>query len=415
VPGQSLFGVAALIGIAWVFSENRRSISWKKAGLALIIQLIIASILLNVEALQGVFHALNTIILGLQAATKAGTSLVFGYLGGGELPFTARSPGTTFILAFQGLPVILIISALSALLYHWGILQIIVRCFAWVLRGTLGVTGGAGVGVAANIFVGMVEAPLLIRPYINKISRADLFLIMTAGMATIAGTMMVLYSSIIGPAIPNALGHILTASFINAPGAILIARLLVPAHLHNTKITEPIIASPATRGAIDAVTQGTLDGVKLLFNIIAMLIVMVALVSLANMCLGIFPDVFDAPITLQRILGWIMSPVAWLIGVPWDQAQTAGSLLGIKIVLNELVAYIELAQLENTQLSEKSRIILVYALCGFANLGSLGIMLGGLGTIAQERRSEIAGLGLKSIFAGVLSTLVTASIIALMI
>lgn len=414
MPGQSLIGIAAFIAIAWAISENRARVPWRVIAAALVLELLIALALLKVPALAAVFLGLNKAVLALQAATKAGTSFVFGYLGGGNLPFAETFPGAAFVLAFQALPLILVVSALSALLYHWRVLPAVVRAFAWALQRAFGLGGAAGVGVAANVFVGMVEAPLLVRPYVANMLRADLFAVMCAGMATIAGTMMVLYAGFIGQIVPDALGHILTASLINAPGAVLMARLMVPPEAAAEAVIQVDLPRTAA-SAVDAVTQGTIDGVQLLINVIAMLIVMVALVSLINAGLGLLPDVAGGPLTLQRMLGWLMAPFAWGIGIPWAEAPAAGGLLGVKVVLNELIAYIGLTQAEAGTFSAKSKLILAYAFCGFANLASLGIMIGGLGTMAPERRAEIAGLGLKSILAGMLTTLTTAAIVALVI
>jgi CNT family concentrative nucleoside transporter len=409
---QSLFGIAVLLSIAWMLSENRRRLSWKLVISALVLQFALALALLKIDAFRGIFLKLNGLVLALQDATKAGTAFVFGYLGGGGLPFTESFPGAAFVLAFQALPLILVVGALSALLYHWRVLPAIVGAFAWALRRALGLGGAAGVGVAANVFVGMVEAPLLVRPYLGRLSRADIFVVMTAGMATIAGTVMVLYASFLAGTVPGALGHILTASLINALGAVLMARILVPAETDGGLAAESVQLPRTAASSIDAITQGTLDGVKLLINVTAMLVVMVALVSLVNAILGLLPDIGGAVLTLQRIFGLVLSPAAWLIGIPWDQAETAGSLLGIKVVLNEFLAYAELAKTGDDVLDARSRLILAYALCGFANFGSLGIMIGGMGTMAPERRAEIAALGLKSILAGMLTTLLTGAIVA---
>ena len=356
---------------------------------------------------------LNDAILALEKATTAGTSFVFGYLGGGTSPFITQ-PGTSdFILAFRALPLILVISALSALLFYWRILPILVRGFAWALQKGMGIGGALGLGAAANIFVGMVESPLLIRPYLATMSRAEIFAIMTCGMATIAGTVMVLYAGILGSVMPDAMGHILTASLISAPAALLIARIMVP---QDGEFTQGELSPPIQAvGAMDAITQGTLDGMKLFLNILALLVVLVALVHLANQIIGWLPAVYGEPLSLQRILGWIMSPVAWLIGIPWSEAATAGSLLGTKTILNELLAYLEMTRLPTSELSERSRLIMTYALCGFANLGSLGIMLGGLTAMVPERRTEIVGMGMKSILSGTLATCMTGAIVALIL
>jgi len=414
---QGLLGIVLLTALAWAVSENRAKTPWKMVVAGIGIQVILALVLLKIPFFQTLFLGLNAIVTALQNATQAGTSFVFGYIGGGELPFKESYPGASFILAFQALPLILVISAISAILFHWRILPAIVRGFAWALRKTLGVSGASGFAVAANIFVGMVEAPLLVRPYVNRLSRSDLFMVMTAGMATIAGTMMVLYASVLGPSVPNAMGHILTASLISAPAAIMIARLMVPADskaAENTE-TETLELPNQYASAMDALTRGTTDGVALLINVIAMLIVMVALVSLINAGMSLLPDIAGGTLTLQRLLGWIMTPWAWLLGIPWDQAPAAGGLLGLKVVLNEFIAYLDLAQMTDQTLDPRSRLIVTYALCGFANLGSLGIMLGGLLSIAPDRRADILSLGPKSILSGVIATSLTGAVIGLLV
>jgi len=278
----------------------------------------------------------------------------------------------------------------------------------------LGIGGALGLGAAANVFVGMVEAPLLIRPYLATMPRSALFGLMTCGMATIAGTMMVLYASILGPVIPGALGHILTASLISAPAALMVAGILVPYTAERIEDEHPKLEHKYD-GAMDAITRGTLDAIPLFLNIIALLIVLVALVTIANQLLGLFPEVLGAPLSLQRILGWAMAPIMWLIGIPWAEAQTAGALMGIKTVLNELLAYLKLAELPKEDLSERSRLITTYALCGFANFGSLGIMIGGLGAMAPERRGEIVAMGMKSILSGTLATLMTGAVVGMLL
>jgi concentrative nucleoside transporter, CNT family len=363
---------------------------------------------------KGLFLRLNDLVGALREATQAGTALVFGYLGGGSAPFALAYPQNAFVFAFRALPLILVVSALSALLFHWRILPAVVCGFAWVLRRTLGIGGALGLGAAANIFVGMTEAPLLIRPYLKSLSRAELFALMTTGMATIAGTVMVLYAGIIGPVVPNAMGHILVASIVSAPAALLVAGVMIP----ETNAGRDSDAAPLVRqsqSAMDAVTRGTLDAIPLMLNVMAMLVVLVALVTLANQLLGLLPGVAEAPLTLQRVLGWVMAPVVWTIGIPWAEAQTAGALMGVKTVLNEFVAYLDLAALPAGALSERSRLIMTYALCGFANFGSLGIMIGGMGAMAPERRGEIVALGMKSILAGTLATLMTGAVVGILI
>ena len=412
---QSVLGIIFFTGLAWGLSEQRSRVSWKVAAVGLLLQLGLALLLLKISVIQTLFLGLNDIVTALQDATRAGTSFVFGYIGGGPLPFQEPYPGASFTLAFQALPLILVVSALSAALFHWRVLPRVVRGFSWALEKSLGVSGAGGFAVAANIFVGMVEAPLLVRPYIARLSRSDLFMVMTAGMATIAGTMMVLYASVLGGAIDNALGHILTASLISAPAAIMVARLMVPGGDETSLGDETSFEVPRQYAStMDAVTRGTIDGVQLLINVVAMLIVMVALVSLVNMILGLFPEVAGASLSLERLLGWIMTPFAWLLGVPWEQAGTVGQLLGTKVVLNEFIAYLELAKMGDEMLDPRSRMIVVYALCGFANLGSLGIMIGGLLSIAPDRRDDIVSLGPKSILSGLLATSLTGAVIGVL-
>jgi concentrative nucleoside transporter, CNT family len=408
------FGIAVLVVFAWLLSENRRAVQPRHVLVGIALQLVLAVLLLKLPPVKDLFLALNHMVQALQSATEAGTAFVFGYLGGGKAPFETRYPENSFVLAFRALPLLLVISALSALLFHWRVLPAVVRGFAWVLRKTLRVGGALGLAAAANVFVGMTEAPLLVRPYLKGLSRAELFALMTCGMATIAGTVMVLYASIIGTAIPDAMGHILTASIISAPAALLVAAVLVPPG--SEAMEDPASQlGPEYGGAMDAITRGTLDAIPLFLNILAMLVVLVALVTLANMALALLPDVLGAPVTLQRMLGWVMAPVVWLIGIPWNEAETAGSLMGIKTILNELLAYLQLAALPADQLSERSRLIMTYALCGFANFGSLGIMIGGLGAMVPERRAEIVALGIKSIVAGTLATLMTGALVGMLL
>ncbi|MCF8029952.1 MAG: nucleoside:proton symporter [Desulfohalobiaceae bacterium] len=413
LPLQSLLGIPVLLVLAWLFSENRRAIPWRSVGAGLLLQLILALVLLKLPGSRNFFLLLNNAVQALEQATREGTSFVFGYLGGGEIPFKTKQGADTYILAFQGLPLILVISALSSLLFYWGILQRIVRGFSFVLRRTLGVGGAEGVGTAANVFLGMVEAPLFVKPYLPRMHRGEIFCLMSSGMATIAGTVMVLYASILSPVMQNAMGHLLTASLLSAPAAVAVARILIPApadRLTGAEVHSPVRAS----GSMDAVASGTQEGASLLIQIIALLIVLIALVSLINQILGILPSVGGDPLTLQRILGWIMAPVVWLLGIPWEECFAAGGLMGTKTVLNEFLAYLELAELPQESLSERSRLIMTYAMCGFANPGSLGIMLGGLGGLAPERKAEIAGMGLKSILAGTLATCLTGSIVGVL-
>lgn len=411
---QPVLGLSLIIGAAWALSEARAAVAPRLILSGLALQFALALLLLKLPLAQTAFLSLNELVLAVQRATAAGTELVFGFLGGGAAPFEMPYPQNSFVLAFQALPLILVMSALSALLFHWRVLPWMVRGFAWLLRQTMGTGGALGLGAAANVFVGMTEAPLLIRPYLAGLSRAALFALMTCGMATVAGTVMVLYAGILAPSVPDAMGHILTASLISAPAALMLAGILVPEDHADTGVT-PVAIAGAARSSMDAITRGTLEAIPLWLNIIAMLIVMVALVSLTNQVLAALPPVAGEPLTAQRILGWIMAPVVWTIGIPWSEARLAGSLMGVKTVLNELIAYLDLAGVSDRELSDRSRVILTYALCGFANLGSLGIMIGGLGAMVPQRREEIVALGMKSILAGTMATLMTGAVVALVL
>jgi CNT family concentrative nucleoside transporter len=406
---QSVFGCCSFIALAWLLSENRRRVSVRLVVKGLLLTFAAGLVLVYVPFSRDVFALLNRMVLALQEATHAGTSFVFGYVGGGPLPFAESYPGSSFILAFQALPMVLLMSALSSLLFYWKVLPVVVRAFAWCLRKTMGVGGAEGLANSVNVFVGMVEAPLFIRPYLDRMTRSELFSVMTCGMANVAGTVMALYASILGSRVPNAMGHILVASLLSLPASITIARIMIP---ETGEATAGEMTAPETAtSSMDAVTKGTLEGVHLMVNIIGMLIVLVALVTLVNLIFGLLPDVAGSPISLQRLAGLVMAPVCWLMGVPWSEASAAGALMGTKTVLNELIAYLDMSRLPAGTLSPRSLLIMTYALCGFANPGSLGIMIGGMSTMAPGRRTEIVELGLRSIVSGTLTSCMIGSII----
>ena len=408
---HSLVGFFLLHAIAWALSEDRRTIVWRPVIAGMLLTFGLGLVLLKAPYAKGAFLALNGALDALEKATRDGTAFVFGFLGGGPLPFAETYPGASFVLAFRALPLVLVVSALSALLFHWRVLPWIVRGFSLVLEKTMGVGGAIGLSSAANVFVGMVEAPLVVKPYIRNMSRGELFILMSCGMATVAGTVMALYASILSKVIPDALGHILIASIISTPAAIAVSVLMVPGE---ASATEGKLVSQAATSSMDAVTRGTVDGAQLLVNIVAMLVVLVALVSLANQVLGLLPEVAGAPVTLQRLFGIALAPLVWIMGIPWAEATTAGALMGTKTVLNELLAYVDLAKLPESALSPRSRLMMTYALCGFANFGSLGIMIGGLATMAPERRDEIVSLGGKTIVSGTLATCVAGSVVGML-
>jgi CNT family concentrative nucleoside transporter len=394
--------MAGLVALAWALSENRRAVPWRAVASGLVLLVALALLFLKVPFIKEAFMKANDALLVLERATQAGTSLVFGYLGGGPAPYQVSDAGSNFVLAFRALPIVLIMSALSALLFYWRILPAIVRGISFLLEKTMRIGGVVGLSAAANVFVGMVEAPLFVRPYLARLSRGELFAIMAGGMASIAGTVLFLYGSILSRAQPDAVAHLLIASILSAPAALVIAFVMVPPGL---TASESLKLQSEASGAMDALTRGTLEGAQLLINIVAMLVVFVALVALVNLLI--------APYTLQGLLGSLLAPLAWLAGIPWAEAHAAGALLGTKTVINELVAYLDLAA--SPGLSERSRLLMTYALCGFANLGSLGIMIGGLGTMSPERRRDVVELGIKSIAAGTLATCLTAAAVSLIV
>lgn len=408
---HSAAGLAVLTLLAWALSERRRAIGFRVPLAGIALQLMLAILVLEVPQAREVFAVLNRAVGALQTATQAGTGFVFGYLGGAPLPFTESPAASSLVLAFSALPLVIVISALTALLTHWRVLPLVVAGFSFVFQRSFGIGGAVALSTAANIFVGMVEAPLFIRGYLRELTRGELFMVMCTGMASIAGTVLVLYTAILTPVIDDAAGQLIAASIMSAPAAIMVSWLMVPLERGPGTAAAQPEPFPAT-SSMDAVTQGTERGLALYFNIIAMLIVLVALVSLANAVLGLVPDVAGAPLSLERVLGWLMAPIVWLMGIPWAEAPLAGSLMGVKTVLNELIAYVRLAEAHD-ELSERSRLIMTYALCGMANFGSLGIMIGGLTAMVPERREEIVGLGMKSIVGGTLATLCTGAIVGI--
>ena len=410
---QSLVGLMTLIGLCYLFSENRREVHFPIIVKSLLLQLFFAVLLLKLPASQNLFVALNKGIAVLQAATREGTTFIFGYLGGGQLPFEETTPGGGFILAFQAMPLVIVISVISAILMYWKVLPLIMRGFSLILEKTLEIGGALGLSISANAFLGMIESPLLIKPYLSRLSHGEMFAVMTAGMATIAGTMLVLEAAIISTIIPDAIGHLISCSLITLPGVVYIAHLLVPDRSPVTSGDGAI--DKGAENLMDAISTGTMNGLQLLLNIIAMIIVIVALVYLVNATLGMFPDVYGEAITLERILGVLMAPLTMMMGIPWNEAFITGQLMGTKVVLTEFVAYVRFGQIPVEELSERTRIIMTYALCGFANFVSLGIMITGLVTMVPERKVEIMDMGLKSIIAGTIATCTSATLVGIII
>jgi CNT family concentrative nucleoside transporter len=410
VHAQSVLGIAAIIALAWLFSEKRQAFRFRMVGAALLLQLAIALLLLKFPPARAVLLGLNHVASALNLATTAGASFVFGYVGGATPPFSVTNPGALTSFAFGILPLVIVISALSALLWYWRILPLIVRGIAFVLQRALGLGGATALASGATVFFGMIEAPLLIRPCLIKMTRTELFILFSVGLASVAGTMFVLYATVLRNVLPDALGHVLVASMMALPAAVMIARVMVP----GDAATEEAQAELGYRSSMDAVAKGTEDGLKIYLQIMALLIVMIALISLADHVLGALPLWRGAPVTLERILGVMFAPLAWLYGVPWREAGTAGSLLGTKTIINELVAYLQYAGLPKGTLDPRSGLIMVYALCGFANFGSVAILIAGMSALMPERRAEIVPLALRAMVSGTLASGLSASMIGLL-
>jgi CNT family concentrative nucleoside transporter len=408
---QSLLGILVILALAWLVSENRRAFPFRTVIVGVAMQIALALLLLKVPVARDGLFALNGVVTALTNATKAGTSFVFGFIGGGAPPFAVTNPSGMVSFAFGVLPLIIVISALSALLWHWRILAIIVKGIAFVLKRLLGIGGAVGLGGAATVFLGNVEGLLVIRPYLGKLNRAELFIMFTVGMSVVAGTVFVLYATILTPVLPGALGHILIASVMSLFGAIVVARIMIPGEAATDTAVE---SEMRYRSSMDAVSHGTEVGLKIYWQIIAMLIVVVALVALANAILANVPPVWGAPLTLQRAFGWLFAPVVWLYGVPWNEAVTAGSLLGTKTILNELIAYINLAAMPAGSLDPRATLIMVYAMCGFANFSSVGIVIAGMSALEPDRRDLVVPLVMRSLLAGTMASGLTGSIIGLL-
>ncbi len=409
---QSGLGVLVVLALAIVFSENRRALpSWRWIAGAVVMQLAMAVLVLRVPVIWEALRAANAGVAVLEQASRAGSSYMFGYLGGAELPFELKAGAAPpLIIAFQILPLIIFISALAALLWHFGVLRWVVRGLSWALQRTLGIGGAVGLNAGANVFLGVVEAPLVVRAYLARMSRSELFMVMTLGMSTVSGVVLILYSQTLAQTVDNAFGHIITASLICLPASLLIARVMVPGE---SRTGADARDDEALRydGAVDAIVRGTMDGLQLFLAVIAVLMVVFAFVALVDHMLGLLPAVAGAPLTLRRAFGWLFAPLMWTLGVPWAEALNAGALMGTKAILNEYVAYQQLANEYAGAFSARSTLIITYALCGFANLASIGLQVSTLTTLCPERRAEIVGLGFRSWISGNLATLMIGAVV----
>ncbi|WP_294106069.1 nucleoside transporter C-terminal domain-containing protein [Sphingomonas sp.] len=410
---QGLIGIALLMGLAWALSEDRAARpSWRWIAGALALQIGTALVVVRVPLIWAAIGLANNAVSAVERATKVGSSYMFGYLGGAPLPFAlADGAAPPVVIAFQILPLVIVFSALSALLWHWRVLSVIVQGLSWALQRSLGVSGVVGLGAGATVFLGVVESPLVLRGYFARMTRSELFAVMTLTMATISGAILILYAQTLAKSVPNAVSHMIAASLISLPAALLIARLMVPG---DGKTAEDKDA-PMLRydSSIDAIIRGTMDGLQLFLAVIAVIIVVFALVSLVDQMLSALPLVQGAPITLRRTLGWLFAPLMWTLGIPWDQAGAAGGLMGTKTILNEYVAYLDLAALPPGSFDPRSKLIVTYSLCGVANLASIGLLVSTIGTLCPARRAEVSALGFKSWIAGNCASAMTGAVIGL--
>ena len=407
---QALLGIAVFIALALPFSTSIRRISWRVVLVAVALQFAICFVLLRVPVVSDALGYLNKAVAAISTATQAGTSFVFGYLGGGTPPFAVTNPGALQTFAFTIIPIIIVVSAMSAVAWYWRVLPVVIRAISWVFERALGTTGPTGLAVTANVFLGQVEAPLLVRPYIAKMTRYELLLLMTAGMAMIAGSMMVVYSAMLASHFDNMISQLLTKSLMSIPASILFAHLMIPDEGQSADHAEPGRIYGST---MDAITRGTTDGLHIWLNVIAILVVLIALVALVNLGIGALPPVAGAPLSLERFAGWLFAPLAWLMGISWNEAVTAGSLLGIKTILNEFIAYLKLAEMGPGVLSPRAQLITIYALCGFANLSSMGIQISGIAAMAPERRDDLNALAVRSLVAATLASCMTGAVVGL--
>jgi len=411
---QSLIGLALTIAVCWAISENRSRFPWRLAIGALLVQIALILLLFGLPSARAVVAVLNSGVDALAASTAQGTQFVFGYLGGGAQPYAVDNPAGLFVFAFQVLPLILVISGLSALLWHWQILKWIIRGFGFLFEKTMGMGGASATATAANIFVGMVETPIIIRAYLDKLTRSELFMMMVVGLATVAGSTMVAYATVLKSVLPNAAAHVIVASVLSAPAGVLLARIVVPEKPGQAALEVDYTSLLKYESSIDAISKGVADGLMVVLNISAILIVFVAFVAIGNSILTIIPPIGGAPVTIERILGILFSPLAWTLGIDWAEAPKAGYLLGVKLMLTEFIAFIELGRIPVAEMTERTRMIMTYALCGFANVGSVGITVSGMGILMPERRNEIISLVWKALLAGFLATCMTAAVVGAM-
>jgi CNT family concentrative nucleoside transporter len=399
----SFVGLLLMVGIAFLLSDAKKKINWKTVGAGLALQLTLGLLILKTSGGQAVFEGARAFFTGILAYTNEGSKFIFGSL--------METNRFGFIFFVMVLPTIIFMSSLMSILYHIGVMQIVIKGTAKVMIKVMGTSGAESLSAAANIFAGQTEAPLVVKPFINSMTRSELMALMTGGMATVAGGVLAAY---VGMGIDA--GHLLAASVMSAPAALVCAKILVPEiEASKTKGEVNLTLPNTTANLIDAASAGAAEGVKLAINVGAMLLAFIALIALVNGTLGWFGELLGYPgLSLELITGYLFSPIAFIMGVPWEDAFNVGTLLGKKLIINEFVAYLDL-QAMIPELSERSTIISTYALCGFANFSSIAIQVGGIGTLAPERRQDLALLGIKSLIGGTLACFMTASIAGIFI
>ncbi len=398
-----------IYGVCWVLSEKRKLFPFRLIIGATIMQFVFALILFGIPFVRAILFKANDVVDGLQNATRAGTSFVFGYVGDNVAAQQLMDGSPPPLFFFQILPIVIVVAALSAILWHWRILQWVTNGFAYIFQRAMGLGGATSLAVSANVFMGMTEAPVLIRPYIKGMTRSELLIMMTAGFATIAGSVLVVYGAFLEGKMDNPLAQLLTASIMAAPAAVAVALCLIPETTPATeRMKEPDFSYSST---MDAFSTGASDGLKIVLNIATMLIAALALLWLVNAGLGAFPDVAGAPLSIERILGWIFAPLMYMIGVPMGEAAQSGSLMGVKTVLTEFVAFLQLAEVPQDAMDPRTRIITAHAICGFANFGSMGILIGGLSIVEPARRDDFLALAWRTLLAGTLATCLSGAVV----
>lgn len=412
---QSLLGIIVFLGLCWLISENKRKFPFGLLIGGLGLQLVLVLGFFALPGAQAVLESIGHGVEALSKATDKGTQFIFGYLGGDQAqdPYVRATDQPAFIFALKVLPLIIFISALSALLWHWHILKWIIWGFGMIFRKTIGLGGASALGVSSGIFLGNVESLILIKAYLEKLTRSELFLLMVVGLANVAGSTMIAYVGILSGVLPHAAGHILAASIISAPAAVLMARIILPEVEKDGAFQADYESALKYDSSMDAVTKGTSDGLQVAVSIAAILIVMVAFAALIDQILTVFGPVFGAPLSLSRLLGYVFSPLAWLIGVEAKEVPMAGNLLGVKMVLTEFVAFIQLGNIPLEEMSPRTRMLLTYALCGFANIGSVGISVTGFSVLMPDRRADIMALIWKALVAGFLATCLSAAVVGI--